>query len=285
MSKRRAILTLFRSTNFGCVSQALASVEALNGTVVNYVDQERKQYYEHRIRDASTETTWSTRFPLSRETQDTESIEQLLNDEFDEVFVGSDEILKFETADHRGTFLAPFPTPFWLSKRVTISKVLWAASVGEIEPCGVAKDSMKEAMARLSDFSYLSVRDEHSLNFIRYGSPELARRVEVVPDPTWLYWPRILFDTPMKYMRTDGVANSYHNLIAHLMRGHRVIRVDDHRPKTFELAQDFQIDAWDESRIARQCLKRKEAAWDYLRKVVGSALDESVEISCEDAKV
>lgn len=276
MKKRRAVLTLFRSTNFGCVAQTLSSVMALHGTIVDYIDDNRRRYYESRTTNAAAKATWSTEFPLSRRIEHPDAIEHLLNQEFDEVFVGSDEILKFETEGQSGCLLSPFPTPFWLSNRVTISKILWAASVGSTDYRRVPIGVMKEAMSRLSDFSHLSVRDEHTLEFIRHGSPELAQRVEIVPDPTWLYWPRVLFDTPLKFMATNGVASSYHHLIAHLMRGRQVHRVDDRRPKTTELASSFKIETWDESEVVRKCLDCREAAWKYLHRITGDSANEIV---------
>lgn len=268
MSKRRAILTLFRSTNLGCVAQAIASATALQGLLVNYVDEQRRKYYQQRLNNPVARATWETKLPLTHAVKNAGQIEELVNEQFDELYVGSDEILKFRTPRLRGLTLHPFPTPFWVSRSVVISKILWAASIGPVDYRWVDRKTMVEAMHRLSDFKFLSVRDMHTYNFIRHGSPELARRVEIVPDPTWLYWPRVLFDTPMRFMKTDGVANSFHNLVAHLMRGRRVRYVRDRRPKTMELARDFDVLNWNESRIVEKCLEYRRSAWRFARKVL-----------------
>lgn len=267
--KNIALLTLFRSTNFGSVSQALATVRATNSTVLNYVDLPRFDIFRKRVKSEATRSTWNTKFPLTPKLESSEELELMLNHNFDQVLVGSDELLKFKTPRNKGRLLSTFPTAFWLSTDVKIRKVLLAASVGEINSRDVHRDQMHEAMKRLADFELLSVRDEWTYDFIRSGSPELARRVEIVPDTTWLYWPRVLFDTPLKYMKTNGNANSYHNLITHLMRCQKVFRVSDRRPKTQELASVCEVSNWDESQIIKKCLQYREEAWRFMNKVLG----------------
>ncbi|QDV17100.1 Polysaccharide pyruvyl transferase [Gimesia panareensis] len=266
--KRLALLTLFRSTNYGSVSQALAIVRATNATVLNYVDKQRYHVFKRRVKCEHTHSTWNTIFPLTTKLSSSQEIELELNHRFDQVLVGSDELLKFETSRNKGLFLNSFPTPFWLSTNVKIRKVLLAASVGDIDSRAVSRDTMHEAMKRLSDFEILSVRDEWTYRFIRSGSPELARRVEIVPDTTWLFWPRVLFDTPLSHMRTDGNANSYHNLITHLMRCQKITQVSDRRPKTQQLAQECDVLNWDESKIFQKCVQFREEAWNFLDKVL-----------------
>ncbi len=262
-----ALLTLFKSTNFGTVAQASALARATSSTVVNYVDEKRLKYYRAR-RSESVEAfvTWNTEFKLTKKLRSSEEIVRHLNEHYDRVIVGSDELLKFRTAKHRGVFLQDFPTAFWLPRTVNIRKVLYAASIGPIHYGDVAPQHLKQAVEMLEDFEYLSVRDQHTWDFIRHSSPVLARRVELVPDPTWLYWPRVLFETPLQFMKTTGVANSFHNLTTHLMRCHKVDRVSDSRPKTTELASDFRISDWDENRIIQQCMDLRTAGWNFIEK-------------------
>lgn len=109
------------------------------------------------------------------------------------------------------------------------------------------------------------MRDHKTLEFIRQCDSDLAERVSLVPDPTWLFWPEILTGSPLKYKPLDGRVRSYHHLIAHLMAGRKVTSVIDLRPKTQELARDFQVQDWNCEFVRQRCRQLREAGWEHLR--------------------
>lgn len=81
-------------------------------------------------------------------------------------------------------FFPAFPNFYWPNNKVKVSKVSFAASVGMLEWYDIPRSHRKEMIDILSNFNYISVRDERSLHFLDWLSSDLGKNVEIVADPT-----------------------------------------------------------------------------------------------------
>ena len=88
----------------------------------------------------------------------------------------------------RGMFASPsewtkIPNDYWLPWRSSQKKISFAASIGYSRPDLLDRTSLQKAKKLLSEFDLISVRDDHTKNFVENL---IGREVTKVADPAWL---------------------------------------------------------------------------------------------------
>lgn len=81
-------------------------------------------------------------------------------------------------------FFPAFPNLYWPGPDVDLFKASYAASIGMLEWKTIPRRDRAAMRRTLEAFDMLSVRDERTLRFLDWLSPDLARRTALVPDPT-----------------------------------------------------------------------------------------------------
>jgi len=106
---------------------------------------------------------------------------------YDMIIVGSDTIWKLKEKDGILPITRPFPNAYFLDPNLNSLKVSYAASMGSTDYRKLSKNKINIYKRHLSSFDKISVRDQHSEDFLReLGVSNITR----VPDPT------ILMDLP-----------------------------------------------------------------------------------------
>ena len=212
------ILTFHNNENRGAILQAYSLRETINeifSVEVEIVDyrarskeqsrrnglfiSRRPQKIFRRIKDRRLieSSLSSPQIPTSSKsivTDDQNEAVNWINDQdYDLLITGSDEVWKISSGDRGRLFSSllpnrPFPNLYFLDPRISAMKTAYAASANSVD-LNILKEHQRETLERyLSDYDYISVRDNHTedlLNNLGIGS------VHRVPDPT------LLVDLPM----------------------------------------------------------------------------------------
>lgn len=109
------------------------------------------------------------------------------------IIVGSDVLWRFRFVKRLGGlariqrqgFHTPVPNLYWPDEAVKVPRISYAASIGESNWHDMPFWTKRKLGRILSGFAALSVRDIRSLRFLEWLDKSLARRVVIVPDPTW----------------------------------------------------------------------------------------------------
>ena len=208
---RIGILTFHHSENYGAFLQAYALCNRLNeerdiqAEIINFRMKKEYLHYTHRkyrkfpnlrhllwcIRhyrtyrfkkelNSSLERGY-LKMPLSESALMSDSIEDFQNfvrGKYDLIIAGSDEIWKIDSV--RG-----FPTPYWLPGDLKCRKISYAAS-SRADFSKLDAGTREQIKIYLSDFSFISVRDEVTkYNIQKYILPE--REIYIFPDPSFIY--------------------------------------------------------------------------------------------------
>lgn len=106
---------------------------------------------------------------------------------YDMIVVGSDVV--WNVKEKKGVFptTRPFPNAYFLNQDLNSFKVSYAAAVGGTKYENLSKNKIKVYKRHLSSFDKISVRDQHTENFLKKLG---LSNVTCVPDPT------ILIDLP-----------------------------------------------------------------------------------------
>ncbi len=201
------ILTLHAGINEGAMLQAWSLVEnlrnALPGAEVEIVDhryltKQRKTYgaMPRTDRTEALEAFLEERLPLSSRrfvTDDHRETLEYINQSYDALVVGSDEVWKLHYRRRFGGLITvqdnpwqpPFPNVYWPDQSVKICKVSYAASVGNMDWLRIPRRHASHIREILDGFSLLGVRDRRARDFLRWLYPEGPDRAEWVPDPTF----------------------------------------------------------------------------------------------------
>jgi nitroreductase len=200
------ILTLHSGINEGAMLQAYALAknlaENVAGAEVEVVDHRYRTKTLAVYGDDPDERTealdsfLSEQLPLSRRqffTDDHGETFEYLNENYDTVVVGSDEVWKLHYTRRLGGLLAvqdnpwqpPFPNAFWPDHSVKIRKISYAASVGNMNWLRIPRRHVSRIRSILDEFSLLGVRDRRARDFLRWLYPGQPDRGEWVPDPTF----------------------------------------------------------------------------------------------------
>ena len=199
------ILTFHSAMNEGAMLQAYALAknleERVTGAEVEVVDHRYRTkqlavYDNARTgRTEAMEAFLSEQLPLSRRrffTDDHRDTFRYLNENYDTVVVGSDEVWKLRYTRRLGGLIAaqesvwhtPFPNAYWPDQGVKIRKISYAASVGDTNWLEIPKHHVWRIRRILDDFSLLGLRDRRTRDFLRWLYPGQDRG-EWVPDPTF----------------------------------------------------------------------------------------------------
>jgi len=98
---------------------------------------------------------------------------------YDIVVAGGDEIWKIEF----GKFARPFPNIYWLSPELHCKKIAIAASANRLNFKRLEKNKIHKISELINSFDLIGVRDNHSLDFLRFLNVSDSKFTKV-PDPT-----------------------------------------------------------------------------------------------------
>lgn len=121
-----------------------------------------------------------------------DKIERLFN-QYDCILIGSDTIL--ESVSIAGEIGIMWPSP-----QITAKKIYFAASAGSCRDNYEKPDFFSELHHRITDFSYIGLRDEVTIDFFVKHLGIDSEMVVKQPDPTF-YLPLSLFHLPRKYAK------------------------------------------------------------------------------------
>jgi len=117
------------------------------------------------------------------------AIDFLKNQDYDMIVVGSDTIWNLRKENGILPTTRPFPNPYFLNPNLECLKVSYAASVGSTDYKDLSKNKTETYKKHLSSFDKISIRDEHTENFLNKLGISKSK-ITRVPDPT------ILVDLP-----------------------------------------------------------------------------------------
>lgn len=265
------VLTHHYSTNAGTVAQALCAAISTGSFIINYTHPDRVRMFEHCARCSEQELqilNWNK--PLTQRFQFKEEAWEFIDDPETTVFVGSDEVLKFDPeGGSSNRSLQEYPTVHYLPEWTRCRKVLLSGCLG-IPPGSIPKWFYRDIGRRLEQFEVISVRDTDTWTFLDDVSPSLSQRTQIIPDPTWTLYPNTLEQTPLKFYRGLKKASSYHRLISMLMQHQKPEFLTDQRRKTVELARRFHLQEWSLHHVQNQCLEEKERYQKFVEQVLSS---------------
>ncbi|MCK8824326.1 polysaccharide pyruvyl transferase family protein [Fuchsiella alkaliacetigena] len=105
---------------------------------------------------------------------------EFISDKYDAIIVGSDEVWKI----FEGKYSRPFPNAYWLSPELKCKKISSAASANRFNYEEADKKKKKQMRKFLKTFDLVGVRDDHTLNMLKYLDIEEEKSYKV-PDPTF----------------------------------------------------------------------------------------------------
>lgn len=199
--KKVAVLTFHRSINYGAFLQCKSLCENIvkrlgdkvEVQVINYNSVKMELFYladmfrEYKIlgkkieqynifrRQLSTLNLYPQRVLLGISEN---RFAEIINKNYDAIIVGSDEVWKINY--QRG-----FPNAYWLSRKISIPKLSYAASANRTNFDNFSNEDKQEARDRLSNFQYIGVRDINTVDIVRKIDDSLKTFQN--PDPVILY--------------------------------------------------------------------------------------------------
>ena len=84
-------------------------------------------------------------------------------------------------------FYPSFPNAYWPEQTIGVPRIAYAASVGDLKWEDIPRHDRRHMERILSGFALLSVREQRTLDFLNWISPQLAARTALVPDPTFAH--------------------------------------------------------------------------------------------------
>lgn len=139
-----------------------------------------------------------------------ESLRFIRSQEYDAIFVGSDTLLELKRAK------ADELTAYWLDGSIKARKFLIAASSHNVVFENLSEKQRVGIQRTIDDFSLLGVRDEATfrllMHFIRTGD----KRLEIIPDPTFVY--EIDYSFIENYLKTRKIVFKKPVVCLHLLR-------------------------------------------------------------------
>jgi hypothetical protein len=267
------VLTHYRSTNHGTVAQAQCAAESVGGQIINYTHPDRVAMFSgHSQKSEAERESFHWPLQLTQHFRCKEEAWEFLDDPFKTVFVGSDEILKFDPfGSSTNRSLQEYPTVFYLPHWVRCRKILLAGCLG-VPLKEIPRAFHRDIACRMDDFEMLSVRDMDTWEFLRNISRAISDRTELTADPTWTLYSHTLEQTPLKHYRANREASSYHRLIALMMQHQQPSCLLDRRAKTQELAKRFILERWDLDHVKKQCLAEQRSYQEFIQKILNLPL-------------
>jgi hypothetical protein len=131
---------------------------------------------------------------------DLRAITAYINERYDAVLVGSDEVWKIDYKK----FSRPFPNIYWLPQPINVIKIGAAATANTLNLSTLKAADKEKAQALLSDFKLIGVRDQFTYDFVKANAPNVP--LSLMPDPTFaLVMETSLYDTARRKLEKAGV--------------------------------------------------------------------------------
>ncbi len=203
--RKIGILTYYWGTNYGTFLQAYTTLKAIQDKfpddqveLINYkhiddsfrfclghlnIAKLLKLYKSHCIfKDAQKEFLVESLSSIV--TEDYDAVSEFINaGNYDLVLVGSDTVL-----DLFREFRIKVPLyTYWLSPQVKCKKVIFAASSGNVTCEMIDGKTQKILKDSVNKFDLIGIRDTMSYDFIKTLGLDDVGKMELVPDPTFLY--------------------------------------------------------------------------------------------------
>lgn len=218
MKKRIGILTYHASHNYGSMLQAYALCAKLNemgydAQIINFRSSAQKMMYAkpYKYWDAQSikgrllspslfiknigkwrkyELFLREEMPITYEINHPAGIRKfILDNHYDAVIVGSDQIWNTNATDFNIGYLLPFQLP--------CKKIAYAPSMGHLKWLSV-EDTELILKSTLSDFTHISAREQSMAHAL---SSFLQKPIVTMPDPAWLVskdrYDAISYSTPL----------------------------------------------------------------------------------------
>ena len=200
------ILTYHHVINDGAVLQAYAVAQCLQGEfpnarveVINYrpriieirdvrfvLKKNMISVVENVRRYFRFKRFIANNLPLSKDRLITDDYSRALrfleSNNYDLIVVGSDEVWKIE----KGRYARPFPSIYWMGEGVTCRKVAFAASANRTIYDELSVEQKKMMKRLLDSFDLLSVRDNHTIDFLKSLGIDDGKKIYKIPDPTFI---------------------------------------------------------------------------------------------------
>lgn len=196
------ILTFHRSVNYGAFIQAYALRELVNQLrpndeveIIDYDTRFSRKYYLKRYLDSRSFSDFAYTFKMRKTfsqsmhrqtlskkhlfSNDLLRFSRFVNGNYDIIIVGSDEVWNV-----RG--IRKFPNAFWLPKVSDVVKVSYAVSSRNCID-DLSKKEISIAKGFLDSFSFVSVRDNVSLQFVGQLLDKKTTPLHLMCDPTMAY--------------------------------------------------------------------------------------------------
>lgn len=197
------ILTYHRSKNYGAFLQAYALCNRLNmekeidAEIIDFNMLKAENYYNanyslidtikkykyvqfyKKLNEAFNKSYNNLKLSSFKLIDDEiNPISKEINNKYDIVITGSDEIWKLDS--FRG-----FPTPYWLPIKIKGKKVSYAASCRTLLS-DVDDKTVNKIKTLLDDYEIITVRDKKTYNEFK-NNAHINKRIYIMPDPTLTY--------------------------------------------------------------------------------------------------
>lgn len=212
MSKKKiGILTFHFPINEGAVLQAYCLsnflLDQLSECDIEFIDYINKKDIPPLL-DLSDERNnaiynFSRSLPLSKKfflNEEISDLEEYINNEYDALIVGSDEIWSLDSAYPKyfspiisflykksKLFFPYFPNPYWPSSNIRIKKISYAPCIGRTSIVNIPEESLRIIADRINNIELLSVRNKNTEKFLTILNKNLSERINIVSDPTFSY--------------------------------------------------------------------------------------------------
>jgi len=205
MSKKIGVATIHHNTNPGSILQAYSQATAFQNNFINHdveiIDFRFKSLqtsllksliinlarlrFEYLKNRSLYKRFIRSNLPLSKDTltsDDYSKAVQFVNDKYDVVVVGSDELWKTISPK----FTRPFPNIYWLNPEINSKKIAFAVSANRCEFKDISSKDRDLGRSLLEDFDFIGVRDDHTKKIVRSLGVK-DKKIWKVPDPTFMF--------------------------------------------------------------------------------------------------
>ena len=188
---RVGILTFHSAFNEGsilqsfCLNQLLQQKLNRSVEIIDHNYQSRIDFYGSPNQNERTKALheFINQLPLSHKAfvdNDSTTFDYIDN-HYSALFIGSDEIWKVNYPSKR--LYPPFPNVYWPNQRLRIPKISYAACIGDTNWEKLPDSFLNHMKESIESFNLLSVRDNRTLEFLKWLKIENSNEVSIIPDP------------------------------------------------------------------------------------------------------
>ncbi|MBL0744025.1 polysaccharide pyruvyl transferase family protein [Chryseolinea lacunae] len=143
------------------------------------------------------------KLPLSKRrivADDLQEATAFINQHYDAVVVGSDEVWKIDYKK----FSRPFPNIYWLPQPINVIRIASAATANTLNLSALKEGDRSKAVELLRDFRLIGVRDRFTYDFVKTNVPDAP--LSLMPDPTFaLTMEESIYATAKQKLEAAGV--------------------------------------------------------------------------------